>query len=455
MIPETRYARSADGDSIAYQVVGDGPFDLVFIPGFISHLELFWSEPAIARFYEQLASFSRLVLFDKRGTGLSDPLPGPQTLEERIDDVSAVMAAAGSERAALIGVSEGSAMATVFAATHPERVRSLVLCGSIVGGDAADHPAGERWASGVRRRVADALVRWGDGSTIRLMAPSIDASDRRLGTMERAGAPPRMAQALLEMWLEIDLRPFLPAISAPTLVLHRTEEIFPIEAARDIAGRIPGARLVELPGRDHAPWAGDADRYLAEIEEFLTGTRGPGRVDRVLATVLVTDIGGSTERAAALGDAAWRSLVDRHDELVRSQLGRFGGREVKHTGDGFLASFAGPARAIHCAQAIVEAAHEELGLAIRAGIHTGELETVGDDLRGLAVHIAARVGAVAEPGEVLVSSTVRELVIGSGIELRERGVHVLRGVPGDWRLYSALGAGDRLPPAEAVDGSGE
>jgi pimeloyl-ACP methyl ester carboxylesterase len=438
--PATRYARSRDGDSIAYQVVGEGAFDLVFVPGFVSHVEAFWSEPATARFYERLASFSRLILFDKRGTGLSDPLQGPQTLEERIEDVRAVMSAAGSERAAVVGLSEGSAMAAVLAATQPRLVSSLVLCGPIVGGSAADHPAGPDWGFDARLRAAAALERWGDGSTIRLMAPTAAVSDSRLGTLERAGASPRMAAALLEMWLGIDIRDVLPAIAVPTLVLHRTEEVFPIEAARDIAARIPGARLVELPGRDHAPWFGDSEAYVGEIEEFLTGSRARALSDRVLATVLVTDIVGSTGRAAALGDSAWRAVLARHDVLVRAHLARFGGREVKHTGDGFLASFDGPARAIRCAEALAEAVAGELGLELRAGIHSGEVEVVGADLRGVAVHIAARVGALAGAGEVLVSSTVKELVTGSGILLLDRGAHVLRGVPGEWRLYAVAPA---------------
>jgi pimeloyl-ACP methyl ester carboxylesterase len=430
-----RYAESADGDSIAYQVVGSGPIDLVFVPGFVSNVELYWNEPAIARFYERLASFSRLVLFDKRGTGLSDPLQGPQMLEERIEDVSAVLDAAHSERAALIGLSEGSAMAMVLAAARPERISHLVLCGVIVGGDADDHPAGSGWSSDARERAREALAGWGDGHTARLMAPSAPVSDRRLGALERAGASPRMARALVDMWLRLDVRDVLPSITVPTLVLHRTDELFPIAAARQVAARIPGARIVELPGRDHVPWFGDTDAYVAEIEEFLTGARGHERIDRVLATVLVTDIVSSTERAVAIGDASWRSLIERHDALVRMQLGRFGGREIKHTGDGFLASFDGPALAIRCALAIVAEGRDDLDLAIRAGVHTGEVDLVGGDIRGVAVHIAARVAALTAGGDVLVSSTVKELVTGSGIPLEPAGRQTLKGVPGEWELY--------------------
>ncbi|HXV96550.1 MAG TPA: adenylate/guanylate cyclase domain-containing protein [Gaiellaceae bacterium] len=437
----TRYARSADGESIAYRVVGDGPFDLVYVPGFVSNVEVWWTEPAIARFYERLASFSRLILFDKRGTGLSDPLQGLQPLEERIEDVLAVLDAAGSRRAAAVGLSEGSAIAAVLAASHPERVSHLVLCGPIVGGGAEDHPAGARWSELVRGQVAEATATWGSGATLRLVGPTAPVSDAELGRLERAGASPRMAHALLDMWLQIDLRAVLSAISAPTLVLHRTEEVFPIEAAREIASRIEGARLVELPGRDHVPWFGDADAYVAEIEEFLTGTRAASQSDRVLATVLVTDIVGSTERAAELGDGAWRALLGRHDELVRGELRRFGGREVKQTGDGFLATFDGPARGIRCAEAILAGARDQLGVEVRAGVHTGEVDLVDGDVRGVAVHIAARVGALADPGEVLVSSTVRDLVIGSDLDFEGRGRSTLKGVPGDWDLYRVAGFG--------------
>lgn len=432
---ETRYARSVSGDSIAYQVTGRGPLDLVFVPGFVSNLEVFRAEPPIGRFYERLASFSRLILLDKRGTGLSDPLPGPQPLEERIEDVQTVMNTVGSERAALLGLSEGAAMAMVYAATYPDRTAALVLCGAIVGGEIDEHPAGDRWAEAVHR-VQEAARNWGDGSTLALLAPDADATADQFGALERAGASPRMARELISMWLKTDVRGVLPTITVPTLVLHRSDEIFPVEAAREIAAQIPGAKLVELPGRDHMPWFGDAEAYVSEIEEFLTGTRSRRSADRVLATVLMTDMVGSTARAAAIGDTAWRDIVARHDDFVRSQLRRFDGREVKHTGDGFLATFDGPARAIRCARVIVEAAPNELGIGIRAGVHTGEVEIVGTDLRGVAVHIAARVCAQANAGEVLVSGTVKELVLGSGLEFDDRGEHSLKGVPGEWRLYA-------------------
>jgi pimeloyl-ACP methyl ester carboxylesterase len=437
MDPQTRYAQAADGDSIAYQILGDGPADLLFVPGFVSHLELFWREPSTAHFYERLASFSRLVLFDKRGTGLSDPLAGPQSLEDRAGDMRTVMNAADVERAALVGVSEGSAMAIVFANLHPERVSKLVLCGSIMGGSPELHPARARWEEACERFQL-ALRSWGDGGSLDLVAPNTGATRSQLGELERGAASPRMAQEVVAMWLELDVRDLLPSISVPTLVLHRSEEIFPVEAARELASKIPGAKLVVLPGADHAPWSGDADAYVDEIEEFITGAREHARSDRALRTVLVTDLVGSTEKASGIGDTAWRSLIARHDELTREQLRRFEGREVKHTGDGFLATFDGPASAIRCARALVAAAPTELGLELRAGIHTGEVEVAGDDLRGVAVHIAARVSALAGGGEVLVSGTVKELITGSGIRLEDRGTHELKGVPEEWRIFAVV-----------------
>jgi pimeloyl-ACP methyl ester carboxylesterase len=433
----TRYAKTPDGDSIAYQVLGDGPFDLVYVPGFISHLEMFWNHPGIAAFYRRLASFSRLILFDKRGTGLSDPLPGPQPMEERAEDVIAVMDAVGSTRAALVGVSEGCAFATVFAATHPDRTRAIVLCGPIVGGAVDEHPAGEKWpraAARFRRGLDD----WGAGRTLRLVAPTSAVTTEQMGQLERAAASPRMARELIDMWMEIDLRDVLPSVAVPTLILHRTGEIFPIEAARDIAGRIPDARLVELPGDDHVPWEGDTNRYAGEIEEFLTGVRERRRSNRVLGTLVFTDLVDSTALASDLGDDGWQRCMARHDDVVRRQLRRFDGREVKHTGDGFLMLFDGPARALRCATAIVRALADEIGVDARAGIHTGEVELVDTDVRGLAVHVASRVEAHARRGEVLASNTVKELVLGSGIEFEDRGTHALRGVPDDWRLHAVV-----------------
>lgn len=439
----THYARTPDGDSIAYQVVGDGPIDVVYVPGFISHLDIAWTEPDLAAFYRRLASFSRLILFDKRGTGLSDPLPGPQPLEERFKDVGVVMDAAGSERAALVGLSEGCAMASVFAATYPERTQALVLCGAILGGSIVEHPAGERWQRATTHFL-NAIESWGEGKTIRLVSPNASESDSMLGTIERVAASPRMAREVVEMWFEIDLRDVLPSVSVPTLVVHRTDEIFPIEAAREIARLIPGARLVELPGTDHVPWLGNSDQYIGEIEEFLTGVRERRQYNRRLATLLITDLVESTARAAEVGNDAWRRVMARHDEIVRNQLRRFDGEEVKHTGDGILASFDGPARAIRCARAIASAVRADLGMEIRAGVHAGEVEQVGSDLRGLAVHVAARVSALAGPGELLVSNTVKELVLGSGIQFEDRGIHDLKGVPEQWRIHAVVDDPDSL-----------
>ena len=423
--------------NIAYQVVGDGPFDLVFVPGFVSHLDLQWADPRIARFLEKLASFSRLILFDKRGTGLSDPVAGPAPLEDRMDDVRAVMDAAGSEQAALFGLSEGGPMSVLFATTYPERTRALILCGTFATGtvDPGDHPAGERWLEQMRR-IRATLEHWGEGQTLAVMAPSADSERDRIGrgVFERSAASPHMAKTLIEMVTETDVRDLLPSVRVPTLVLHREEEFIPVEGARYMAERIPGARLVVLPGADHIPFYGDADGYAEEIEEFLTGARQAPASDRILTTVMFTDIVASTERAAALGDARWLELVARHDELMRAQLERYRGREVKTMGDGFLAMFDGPARGIRCARAVADEV-QALGIELRAGLHTGECEVVGDDIGGMAVNIGARIGAFAGADEVVVSSTVKDLVVGSGIGFTDRGAHLLKGVPGEWRLF--------------------
>jgi pimeloyl-ACP methyl ester carboxylesterase/class 3 adenylate cyclase len=435
--PQTHYACSGEV-SIAYQVVGDGPFDLVFVPGFVSHLDLQWADPRIARFLEKLASFSRLILFDKRGTGLSDPVAAPAPLEARMDDVRAVMDAAGSERAALFGLSEGGPMSVLFAATYPERTRALILCGTFptASTDPAENPAGQRGVDAIQRAIA-AAQDWGEGRTLAIMAPSAGSERDRIGRgiFERSAASPRMAQLLLKMVVDTDVRDLLPGIRVPTLVLHRAEEFIPVENARYMADRIPGARLVVLPGADHIPFYGDAAGYAEEIEEFLTGARHAAVSDRVLTTVMFTDIVGSTERAAALGDARWRELVGRHDELVRVELERHRGREVKSMGDGFLATFDGPARGIRCARAIADQVRS-LDIRVRAGLHTGECELIGDDIRGMAVNIGARIGALAGADEVLVSSTVKDLVVGSGISFSDRGTHELKGVPDKWRLFA-------------------
>jgi pimeloyl-ACP methyl ester carboxylesterase/class 3 adenylate cyclase len=437
MPPQTHYARSGDVN-IAYQVVGDGPLDLVFVPGFISHLDLQWADPRIARFLEKLASFSRLILFDKRGTGLSDPVAAPAPLEERMDDVRAVMDAASSERAALFGLSEGGPMSVLFAATYPERTRALVLCGTFPTGipDPDDNPSGQRWVDTIQSARA-AAEHWGEGHTLALMAPSADRESDRIGRgiFERSAASPQLVQTLFDMVLETDVRDLLPSIRVPTLVLHRQEEFIPVEGARYMAEHIPGARLVVLPGMDHIPFYGDGDGYAEEIEEFLTGARQAPVSDRILTTVMFTDIVGSTERAATLGDARWRELLGRHDELMRAELERHQGREVKTMGDGFLATFDGPARGIRCARAVADQVRS-LDIELRAGLHTGECELIGDDIGGMAVNIGARIGALAGADEVVVSSTVKDLVVGSGISFSDRGTRELKGVAGEWRLFA-------------------
>jgi len=438
--PETRYARSGDVH-IAYQVVGEGPLDLVLVPGFVSQLDMQWADAGMARFLRGLASFARLILFDKRGTGLSDPVGAAPTLEERMDDVRAVMDAVGSERAALFGLSEGGPMSALFAATHPERTAALVLCGSFaVGVDVTrDNPGGERWHQ-IGATVRNALEHWGEGQLLALFAPSLagwDAYRRVWGGFERAALSPGMARALWQIVSSIDVRHVLPAIRVPTLVLRRTEDFMPIGLSRQLADEIPGARFVELPG-DHLPSTGDVEGLVGEIRSFLTGVREEPSADRVLATVLFTDIVGSTARAAAVGDRAWRDLLGDYHGLVRGELARFRGREVKTLGDGFLATFDGPGRAIHCACAIRDRVRP-LGMQVRAGLHTGECELMGDDVGGIAVHIGARVMANAAPDEVLVSSTVRDLVVGSSVRFGDRGPRALQGVPGEWRLFVVEG----------------
>jgi len=443
--PETKYARCGKLH-IAYQVVGDGPIDLVFVPGFVSHLEEAWETPAWERFFTRISEFTRLIVFDKPGTGLSDPVPGAQPLDERMDNVRAVMDAAGVERAALFGLSEGGPMSILFAATYPDRVTHLVLTGTtsrFLVDDGYPHGIPDEWLAHMIERIESG---WGEGALLSLFAPSI-ADDPRArqwwGKFQRRAASPGMARALMEMLAEIDVRAVLPTIHVPTLIIHRTDErAVPIGAARYLAEHIAGARLVEQPGADHFPWLGEADAFVDEVELFLTGERQSREIDRVLATVLFTDIVGSTEHASRLGDRGWRDLLQEHNAVVRSEIARMRGREVGTAGDGFLATFDGPARAIRCACAIQEAV-KPLGITVRAGLHTGECEMIGEDVGGIAVHIGARVAGLAEPGEVLVSSTVKDLVAGSGLGFADRGVHALKGVPGEWRLYSVDGKGVR------------
>jgi class 3 adenylate cyclase len=435
--PATRYAKSGDLN-IAYTVTGGGPLDLVYVPGFVSNLDLLWENPGWVHFFTRLASFSRLITFDKRGTGLSDRVAGIATLEERMDDVRAVMDAVGSERAALFGMSEGGPMSLLFAATYPERATALVIYGSY-----ARHPALSvegQW----NERCALINRAWGSGEyLLQFFTPSMandEATQRRLGRLERQSASPAAALAIMMMNKEIDARDILPTIHLPTLVMHRSGDVATsVEAGRYLGRHIPGAKYVELPGENHIPvFERDMlDRIANETEEFLTGYRAGAELDRVLATVMFTDIVDSTKRAAALGDRMWRATLDRHDEIVRQQLARFRGREVKHTGDGFLATFDGPARAVRCAGAIADTV-QPLGIAVRGGLHTGEIELKGEDIGGIAVNIAARVAAMAGPGETLVSSTVRDLVAGSGLRFDDRGRHALKGLPEDVQLYAAL-----------------
>ena len=444
-LPRTKYARSGDL-SIAYQVMGDGPIDLVYVMGWVSHLEAFWMHPGQERFFRRLASFSRLILFDKRGTGLSDRVAINElpTLEERMDDVRAVMDAAGSKHAALFGVSEGGPMCALFAATYPERVSALIMYGSYAKRVwAREYP----WAPTPeeRQRWYDQIEQgWGGAVDADTMAPSAadDPSFREWwATYLRMSVSPGAALALGHMNTQVDIRDVLPTIRVPTLILHRVgDRDQDVGGARYMAGRIPGAKYVELPGEDHLPFVGDQESILDEVDEFLTGARHYYEPDRVLATVLFTDIVGSTERAATLGDRQWRELLELHNRLVRGQLERFRGREVDTAGDGFLATFDGPARAIHCAIACRdELAHA--GIHVKAGLHTGECELVDDKVRGISVHIGARVASLAAPGEVLVSSTVKDLVAGSGLEFEERGTHQFRGVPGECLFAVVVRAG--------------
>jgi class 3 adenylate cyclase len=433
------YARSGDVN-IAYQVTGSGEFDLVLVSGFFSHLEIDWEHPAHAHLLDRLGSFARLIRFDKRGTGLSDRAVGLPDFELRMDDVRAVMDAAESRQAALFGYSEGGPMSVLFAATYPERVRALVLYGTYArrSDPDADYPWAPTWEE--RTRIAYELeANWGGDVDISSMWPSADPDDAawflRRG---RAALSPAGARDLILMNSKADIRDVLPTVQCPTLVLHRAGEgDAKVEEGRYIASRIPGARFVELQGEDHVPFA-DPDQIVDEIEEFLTGVRRPPVTDRVLATILFTDIVGSTNRLATIGDDAWAALVARHDDAVRAELARFGGTEADTTGDGFLALFDGPARAIRAGLAI-GAAVSRLGLETRAGVHTGEVERRAGDVRGIAVHLAARVLGLAAAGEVLVSQTTRDLVEGSGIELADRGEHELKGIEGARRLYAVVG----------------
>jgi pimeloyl-ACP methyl ester carboxylesterase len=439
---QVRYAKSGDVN-IAYAVAGEGPIDLVVVPGFISHIEIGAENPRIVAMQQRLERFGRVITFDKRGTGMSDPVEEVPTLEQRMDDVRAVMDAAGSERAVLMGVSEGAQLSILFAATYPERTISLVLEGAMARSTwAPDYPWATRREDLLEATSEFTAPAWGTGENAEIFAPSLgeDPFFRDWwGKLERNAASPAMMAKIFAMFLETDVRDAVPLVQAPTLVLHRKgDRVVPVQAGRWLAEHLPNARMVELPGADHAAWAGDSDAILGEIEEFITGSRAVPQheIDRVLATVMFVDLVGSTERAAALGDRLWRELLGRFYDVVRRELQKSRGREVKTIGDGFLATFDGPARAIRAAQAIVTGVRG-LGLEVRAGLHTGECDLVGDDVGGIAVHIGSRISGMAGAGEVLVSSTVKDLVAGSEITFLDRGTHELRGVPGSWSLFAA------------------
>jgi class 3 adenylate cyclase len=442
MRPETRYAKSGDLH-IAYEILGKGPPDLVYVPEFWNSMEAQWEEPSFARFLERLGSFSRLITFDNRGTGLSDPVPlnDLPRLEQFMDDVRAVMDASQSERAALFCTGGGSLVSLLFATTYPDRVSALVIANGYSRlGRADDYPWGALPENdAVLQRIRES---WGRGGLIDTVAPSMTGDDRFRqwwARYERLGLSPGAAVAMRQMLLAADTRHLLPLVQIPTLVLHRTDNrLLDVGHARYLKEHIAGAKYVELPGEDHLIFVGDQELVLDETREFVTGVRGVSEPDRVLATVLFTDIVRSTERATELGDRQWRNLLDTHDATVRRQLERFQGREVDTTGDGFVATFDGPARAISAACAIRDASRQ-IGLEIRAGVHTGELYLRGDDIAGLAVHIAARVAQKASPNQVLVSSTVKDLVAGSGIEFLYRGMHSLKGVQDRWRLFEVQG----------------
>jgi class 3 adenylate cyclase/alpha-beta hydrolase superfamily lysophospholipase len=440
--PKTQYAKTSDGTHIAYQVVGNGPIDLVYVPSWVSHIEWAWEDPNYAHFLTRLGSFSRLIWFDKRGTGLSDRASRLPILDEQMDDVTAVMDAVGSKRAALFGHGDGGTLCAVLAASHPERVSALIVAACsprFVRAD--DYPWGVTpelmvFLEGV---IEEAWGRFAETEYVSILAPSAVDDSLFLAwfdTLTRLGASPSAAIELMRIYALGDIRAVLPTISVPTLVLQRSEDPL-IEPAHGqyFAEHVPGATYVEIPGRDYLINVGDVDRMADEIQHFLTGVRGGSPAERILATVMFTDIVGSTEWAVSLGDARWRELLDAHDALIRRQLARFRGHEVKTLGDGFMATFDGPARAIECATAISDGVRG-LGIEIRTGIHTGEVEVRGDDIGGIAVHLAKRVESQATPGDVLVSRTVVDLVAGSTIEFEDRGQQELKGVPGTWRLYA-------------------
>ncbi len=437
-IPETRYAKAPDGTSIAYQVVGDGPVDLVYASGIWSNVELMWEDPSWAHFLERLAKFSRLIVFDMRGVGLSDRGPEPPVLELQRDDVGAVMDAVGSADAIVFGGARAATMAMLFAATHPDRTKALVLYAPVAKTvSTPDFPFGK--SPEEQRVFFERFVREvGTGQNLELQAPSVASDDRFVkwwARFERLVASPSAYEELGQIFTDVDVRDILPAIHVPTLVIHRKDDAIVLERqARYVADQIQGATYVEFPGEDHLPFVGDAEVIVDEVEQFVTGRRPIRETDKVLATILFTDIVDSTRQQAELGDRGWKRLVERHHAIVRGLLGRYRGEEQDTAGDGFYVRFDGPARAIRCAQEIVETIRP-LGIEVRAGLHTGECEIVDGKCGGLSVSIGARVMANAGPSEVLVSRTVKDLTAGSGLTFQDAGEHELKGVPDRWRLY--------------------
>jgi pimeloyl-ACP methyl ester carboxylesterase len=441
---EIHYAKSGD-ISIAYTSFGEGPMDIVVVAGFVSHLEIGGENPRMGRLMGPLTRFARITIFDKRGMGMSDPVDNVPLLEERMDDVRVVMDAAGIERAALIGFSEGAPLAILFAAAYPQRVQALVLYGGLARSTwAPDYPWANTKEALMEAQEVWMRPMWGTGGIMEIFAPSVADDPEVLAwaaKLERHAASPGMLRKLEEMFFDTDVRDVLPLVRVPTLVIHRHgDRVVNVNAGRYMAEHIPGSKFVELPGADHAAWAGDTDAIRGEIEEFLTGARSADEedIDRVLATVMFVDLVGSTEKAAAMGDKRWRELLDRYYAAVRIQLERFRGNQVKTIGDGVLATFDGPARAVRAGQGIVSAVRS-VGMEVRVGLHSGEVELMDKDVGGLAVHIGARVGSIAGPGEVLVSSTVKDLVVGSSLAFEDHGVHKLKGVPGEWRLFAVVG----------------
>ena len=440
MVPEIQYAESK-GIHIAYQTIGSGPIDLVLVPGWVSNIEIFWEEPSTVRFLRRLSTFSRLILFDKRGTGLSDKVCYTPTLEERMEDVRTVMDAVQSKRAALVGYSEGGPMCSLFAATYPERTLSLIMIGSYARRiQTADYPFGitpEKFESFLNQIENN----WGEAVGLESRAPSLagDALFRNWwARFLRLSASPGTAMALTRMNSEIDVRRILPTIRVPTLILHAEKDaVINVEEGRYMASQIPGARFHEIPSGDHLPWVGGTDIILDRIEEFVTGSISGSATSRALFTVMFTDVTNSTQLAAELGDQRWHKILEAHHKAIRHEISVYAGREIDNAGDGFFVAFDGPARAIHCALSIREAL-QAIDLSVRIGIHIGECETIADKLTGIAVHIGSRISAKAEPNQIWVSQTVKDLVAGSGISFEDTGVHDLKGVPDRWHLYQVI-----------------